>query len=164
MRPIKFRVWHKPEQKMHRYLKAKFGQGTNITLEGKFKDVDQVTTKTVPNDELEIMQFTGLFDKSGNEVYEGDIVEVRHFNPKADLGLSMTSEPVTYRVQVIWYDFGFSFERRRDDGTLVSRSSGLEIHSTYYKTTEIEVIGNIYENPNFLNHNLLEDVISSKDS
>ena len=46
-REIKFRVWHKPEKKMHLYLKAKFGKGTNITLEGKFKDVEQVTTKTV---------------------------------------------------------------------------------------------------------------------
>src|SRR5689334_7379678 len=106
MRPIKFRVWHKPEQTMHSYLKAKFGQGTNITLEGKFKDVDQVTTKTVPNDELEIMQFTGLLDKNGNEVYEGDIVEVRHFSPKPSFVAGFDSESVAFRVQVVWYDFG----------------------------------------------------------
>jgi uncharacterized phage protein (TIGR01671 family) len=148
MRPIKFKVWHKPEKKMHHYLKAKFGKATNITLEGKFKDVDQITTKTVPNDELEIMQFTGLLDKNGNEVYEGDIVEVRHIGPKDPIHLGFTDK--VYRVQVVWYDFSFSFERRRDDGSVMSRSNGLEFESTYYKKNEIEIVGNIYETPELL--------------
>lgn len=150
MRPIRFRVWQKSGQKMHHCLKAKFGKATNITLDGKFKDVDQVTTLTVPNDDLEIMQFTGLLDTKGNEVCEGDIIEVRHLEPKANYAESLSPGPLIYRVQVVWYDYGFSLERHRDDGSLVSRSSGLEFHSTYYKMTEIEIIGNIYENPELI--------------
>jgi len=61
-REIKFRVWHKLEKKMHSYLKAKFGKATNITLEGKFRDVEEVTTKTVPNGDPEVMHYTGLKD------------------------------------------------------------------------------------------------------
>ena len=58
MREIKFRVRHKTYKKMHTYFKVKFGKSVNITLDGKFKDVDHITTKTVPNKELEIMQYT----------------------------------------------------------------------------------------------------------
>jgi hypothetical protein len=60
---------------MHKYLKAKFGpEGMNVTLSGKFKDVEKPTTLTVPNGDLVIMQFTGLTDRDGADIYEGDIV------------------------------------------------------------------------------------------
>jgi uncharacterized phage protein (TIGR01671 family) len=134
---------------MHYFLKAKFGQGTNITLEGKFKDVDRITTKTVDNKDLEVMQFTGLLDKNGKEVWEGDIVDIRNLEPKDPIGRG--PENRTFRVQVVWYDFGFSFVRHRDDGTIVSHSSGLEFRSTYYKKNEIEIVGNIWEHPHLIN-------------
>ena len=60
-RRLSFRVWHIPSATMHKYLKAKFGpEGMNVTLSGKFKDVEKPTTLTVPNGDLVIMQFTGL--------------------------------------------------------------------------------------------------------
>jgi uncharacterized phage protein (TIGR01671 family) len=126
MRPIKFRVWHKPERKMHFYLKAKFGKGTNITLEGKFKDVDQITTKTVPNDDLEVMQFTGLYDQNGAEIFEGDIVRRDHAS-----------------MVVSFEDGAF----RLDAGNADRRPS--PFHQD--RALLVEVVGNIYENPELLN-------------
>src|ERR1700675_2605742 len=75
-RELNFRVWHKPSATMHNYLKAKFGPtGINVTLSGKFKDVEEPTTLTVPNKDLEIMQSTGIKDKNGTSIFEGDVVE-----------------------------------------------------------------------------------------
>ena len=69
-RKLSFRVWHIPSATMHNYLKAKFGpKGMNVTLGGKFKDVEQTTTLTVPN-------------RDRAEIYEGDVVSW-HEKPNA---------------------------------------------------------------------------------
>ena len=129
-REIKFRVWHKPEKKMHSYLKAKFGTATNITLEGKFKDVEQVTTKTVPNGDLEVMQYTGLQDKNGTEIYEGDI-----------LGGSMTT---AFGPSVVEWAGEFpGFHRRWP----LDKNESSYFSAHYIAEEGIEVLGNIYENP-----------------
>jgi uncharacterized phage protein (TIGR01671 family) len=128
MREIKFRVWHKPEKKMHSYLKAKFGKATNITLEGKFKDVEQITTKTVPNDDLEVMQFTGLKDKNGTPIFESDIVR-------------FTEKGNEIIAEIVWKDREALFAIKTKFGW---GSFALQDEK------DIKVIGNIYENPNLL--------------
>lgn len=70
-----------------------------------------------------IMQYTGLKDKNGVEIYEGDIARV------GDKGVT----------SVTFFDGAFY--------TVVS-------HSNYrcggWETKSIEIIGNIYENPELL--------------
>ena len=70
-------------------------------------------------DFVELMQFTGLKDKNGKEIYEGDIVKYYNASVKS----------------VEWYQGGFYL-------------SGVS-HNPIDEN-DVEVIGNIYENPELL--------------
>jgi len=77
------------------------------------------------------MQFTGLLDKSGVEIYEGDIVKYSAFNEQKELQ--------NYINPIFW------------EQNFASFSVGNE-HSFWALSTceDVEVIGNIYENPELL--------------
>ena len=111
MREIKFRAWDKT---------------TGIMYPNAENRLDLF----LHNRDMELMQYTGLKDKNGKEIYEGDIVQ-----PYQDVyskGLSKVDSP-----QVVEYSPpGFlPFDLPCHGGQI------------YMDDTEFEVIGNIYENP-----------------
>ena len=81
-----------------------------------------------------LMQSTGLKDKNGKEIYEGDIVELW------DGIRDKTKETVE------WDDYHLGFHPWT--GQFVGRD---DIYIYDYEIEEVEVVGNIYENPELLN-------------
>ena len=122
-REIKFRAWDKERKQM---------ENTIDVNPFYISDCDRRRWKW---GEVELMQFTGLHDKNGKEIYEGDIVKCTEATE------SRVSE---YVSEVFWDDCCFLVhESKSSDCEL-----GLFVESKFKcPLTEIEVIGNIHDNP-----------------
>lgn len=77
-----------------------------------------------------IMQSTGLFDKNGKEIFEGDIVDYKG-----------------RKAVIKWHGSYASFIYRFVDELNKRSAEWYQLYLTYLKC---EVIGNIYENPELL--------------
>ena len=96
--------------------------------------IDESDEDEIKTTEVTFMQYTGLKDKNGKEIYEGDIIVY----PCNDC------EGVTYRdtYEVIYKAPMFKIMAIKSH----IWKSGAEI----YLNDSVEVIGNIYENPELL--------------
>ena len=75
-REIKFRVWDKIEKRF--ITPTSFGQTHyNLTLNGKLYNLQNGSG----GDDYVVQQFTGLKDKNGKEIYEGDLIKEINYGP-----------------------------------------------------------------------------------
>ena len=139
MREIKFRVWDKSLKRILLVKEIKFGRNKDITI---------ITKNSGSNiNNFELMQYTGLTDKNGKEIYEGDIINWINYNggPTCEkCGYHKSGDDIQ---EIIWCP------NNQD-----SRSWGWHHRTSEYNNyslnkedmQSIEVIGNIYENPELI--------------
>jgi len=130
MREMKFRAWDKQYKKMYYKGFAIRAVGQNHTSGGVLFDVSVFGKHQYNPLEMEYMQFTGLKDKNGKEIYEGDIITPL-------IGLSPGPRP----------DKGVVKFR---EGEFVDSYWGDSVRTHFLDGAGPEVIGNIYSNPELL--------------
>lgn len=158
MREIKFRVWdcHTKEMAGPKGLRIDFDNGVIDHIEFKFSDYGSWGNATRPLDQerYKVMQFTGLHDKNGKEIYEGDIIAAK-FQPHYVERVSWQGPPDVI-AKVFWDYNGFRLEavgdndNRYADFTDFERLEHADGMMVDMATEHSEVIGNIYENPELL--------------
>jgi uncharacterized phage protein (TIGR01671 family) len=135
-REIKFRIWDKKEKKLYKKVSRIawsqddqpdgyifFIQATWATDEGFY-------TGMFSPEDVELMQYTGLKDRNSKEIYEGDVVVTQLNSPDG-----------SKESLVVAFTHG-AFKLKKEE-------------DTYYYfpfLLDVEIIGNVYEHPELLNH------------
>ena len=127
----KFRAWLPTLKWMYNVSAILFDEKSLDVY--KMGDTERVTEMSVNQDEVILMQSTGLFDKNGVEIFEGDVVVTNNWQRQV----------VTFGTQEIEEDFG-SIRIYRGFNLYLGGGYPNAVMSTF------EVIGNIYENPELM--------------
>ena len=124
-REIKFRAWHKDLKKIFKIGQITLEKGT-WNFEPNDRDFIGISIPSQPS--FVLMQYTGLHDKNGKEIYEGDILKV-YYKGMSEVGyVEYDNDYCEYKIIINTDKDYFSL----------------------WKSIDLEKIGNIYDNPELL--------------
>lgn len=134
-RERKFRAWLKKEKKMVDVLSIDLEAKMIVFYNQEEEYEDIIREASAPFKDIELLEYIGLKDKDGNEIYEDDIVHICGFS----------------NIDVVEYDssyVGFVLKSYCKNGEVLYVEPLSEY--TRFASPELEVIGNIYDNPELL--------------
>lgn len=117
----KFRAWDKIDKELYLVDEINFNRG-------EFESIGDGITFLRGADEVELMQSTGLRDKNGKEIFEGDIL-FGHAGEDFWEVVEFDTEEGKWIRRDIWYNSKLDLSENNEF---------------------MEIIGNIYENPELL--------------
>lgn len=131
---FKYRCWHKPTKTMYEVFEF------NKTFIKATPSFVVTSIRTIKTEDCILIQCTGLKDKNGKLIYEGDIVR------------ESFGETGTYRVEYFPYSAEWQYVNLDDE------KPNWEMFSIQFEgmsenqgiSTDLEIIGNIYENPELI--------------
>lgn len=143
-REIKFRAWHQNEM-IYCDKAVYFVEFDGTLWKNNGKEYDNL----ISIDKAVLMQYTGLKDKNGTEIYEGDIV----FNSNRTL-VTLKEDKRLYLVK--WQNGEYDEEDKwlcKKPAFIFDKiiTNGIKYMELIFNQNQIEVVGNIYQNPELLN-------------
>lgn len=142
----RFRAWHKEEKIMLNVIAINWFSDSEYDLcLGESINHEDYHTES---DETILMQSTGLRDKNGKEIFEGDIVRYVYYDGSGyqDYLIEFKTEEVItgescgeYNIETTWIGVHF----KRIGGNIVGDYD--YVHPE--EVSNFEIIGNIHENP-----------------
>lgn len=137
MREILFKGKTKQGEWKYGYLYITHNGEYEVECYNETVNIERVTHIVIPET---VGQYTGLTDKNGNKIFEGDIVSTKY-----KLGRGCY-----YVFEVYWNENLCQFALTINRGSYTKNKQYDWLQLTSLKANKVEVIGNIHDNPELL--------------